>query len=348
MAKGKDNTKTILIIAGIAGGLYLLTRPSVQEKVQEIVGGGGFPSIQSLQFTMPDLAGFMDQLSEVAGGTCFPGGLLPDFNIPGAGFGDLLGGLDDIVSKITGGGGSATGPVEHATWADVAYNLPSWAAGAIGVGATAVGGYGGYHLIRATAPILKAIGTQSARGIGGAGTILKNLLTRSVVPKVGGQVIKSVPVATGARVGGMLGILPALALAGIVEGAYQIFRTIKGESNIGTTGVIPIDIVNLIRGKFRPWSIEPIPTLLLPQFGTAEASEQPPALGGSPATIMPTFTQPQLGAGKTTPLATQLPELKFPSSTAAPAAEGVIAKWTIGPVPAVPAKSPYEMYPEYQ
>jgi len=113
--------------------------------------------------------------------------------------------------------------------------------------------------------------------------VLKNLLTRSVIPKVSGQVVKSVPVAaTSAKATGgsiLSGLLPALAFTGIIEGGYQIFRTIRGEQNIGMTGVPPLDIFNLITGRVKFFGIEPIPTLLFPQFGRAAAGQPPMEVG---------------------------------------------------------------------
>lgn len=347
MAKEKDHTKTILIIGGLALGTYVLTRPSVKEKLQEGMSGY-FPqfSFAPMDLTLPGLPGLeglLAQLNECVGGSCIPGGLIPDLNIPGGGLGDLFGGIDEIVDRLKGQDGSSQLPGEHATLLDVAYSLPSWSAGIVGVGATALAGYGGYHLIRAFSPALRAMGIQAARGIGGAGTILKNLISRSVALKVSGQVIKSVPMATtAARTGigaGILGgILPALAFTGILEGGYQIFRTMKGEQNIGMTGVPPIDIINLITGRAKlGGGTEPIPTLLFPQFGIAEASAigQPPALGGSPATVMPLTTQPQLVAGKTTPLAVQLPELQFPAYTGGQTGGVSQGTFVTGPPPEV-------------
>lgn len=312
MAK-EDTTKTILIIGGLALGAYILTRPGIKEKVSEGLAGY-FPQISfaPIDLALPEtfgLEGLMDQLKECAGGSCLPGALIPELNLPG---GDLLGGLDEIVNKLSGKD-SATGPAEHATWVDVAYSLPAWAKAGIGVGATALAGYGGYQVIRAFTPTLRAAGTATAHAIGGAGTVLRNLLTRQVATKVSGNVIKAVPVATKAAGGGILGgLLPAIAFTGIVEGAYQIFRTIRGEENIGLTGVPPIDIINLIRGKSALFTTNwPVPSLLF-GGGPAGAAQELAAQGGTPITVAPTMALvPSAVATHTTA------EMQFPSYPAA-------------------------------
>lgn len=309
MAKG-DTTKTILIIGGLALGAYIITRPSTQEKIQEIIAGGGFPSIQSIDFQMPDLAGLLDQLQQSVGGTCLPGIGLP-------GLPDLIGGLDEIFKP---GGGAAGGPQEHATWADVAYNLPVWAKAIMGVGATALGGYGGYHIIRAFAPVLKATGQASATAITGGARVIARLLAPKVVVHGTGAVVKGgAPLVAGKiATGGILGgLLPGLAFAGITEGAYQLYRLIKGESNIGMTGVPPVDLINLITGKASMFGPEPPKTLMEGILGGGPVGA---SQGGTPATVVPSVVlKPSVVATQTTPEAIMLPELKFPSYTVAPA-----------------------------
>lgn len=278
MAKEKDHTKTILIIGGLALGAYVLTRPSVKEKLQEGMSGYfpqfSFAPIDISEFGMPSLEEILKECQAPSLNDLFKSefpNLLPDF------------------PNIFNPEGDTTLPPEHATWTDVAYTLPSYAKGAIAVVAAGLAGYGGYHAIRVTAPVLRAIGTQAARGIGGTGNLLKGLFTRNLAARASGTVIKNVPMATTAArtgTGGFLGgILPALAFTGIMEGGYQIFRLITGAQQVGMTGVPPLDIINLIMGKFKPW--QPAPNLLFPSFGVAEAA--PPSELVTPVTYYSPF-----------------------------------------------------------
>lgn len=296
---GKDSTtKTVLIAGGIGLAVYLLANQSFRQKLQDAVaqfssniggGGGGFPSIQMPsiqlpQFSMPQLpaADLTGGLQDLLGGLNAQAGL--------GGLEDLLSGLSDAFKPQ--GGESAAGPVEHATIADVIYSLPSWAKGTMGVSAGLLGGYGGYQMIRLTSPILRQVGVQSARAIGGAGNVIGNLLSKTAASRTtSGIATRIVPTVAGRTGGGLFaGFLPALAFGGIAEGAYQIFRTITGQQTVGMTGIPPLDIINLIRGTFRLGPTAPQAPSLFDAifgslFGTAAAAE--PAAGGSPATVAP-------------------------------------------------------------
>jgi hypothetical protein len=300
---GKDSTiKTVLIVGGVGLGVYLLANSSARKQIEDAIkditgnlpagggGGGGFgdisfPGLPS--FTLPSFEMPAIDLSNLLGGLDTTAGL--------GGMGDILADLSDLLKPSTG---STPEIKEHATAFDVMYSMPSWAKGTIGVSAGLLGGYGGYQAIKVTAPILRTLGTQTARAIGGAGDILGNLL-RPAAGKIAQPLgTKLVPIAAkaatkGATGGLFAGFLPGLALTGIVEGAYQIFRSFSGASNVGMTGVPPIDIINFIRGTFKPGGGAfgtPQPSSLFDAlfgglFKTAGAAE--PAAGGTPGTVAP-------------------------------------------------------------
>lgn len=274
MAKG-DTAKTVLIIGGVALGAYILTRPSTQEKVQEIISGGGFPGI-NLALEIPgisglDLTGLTGNLAELV--KCnMPdlGDLLPSE------WPNLIPDIPSLPPLFPEGDGSTNTPTDHATWADVAYSLPSWAKGTAAVVGAGLIGYGGYTVIKATAPMIQAIGTQAARGIGGAGTLLKNLLTTSAT-KVSGNVFKSAPTAVTTTTKTLARIAPkaltwgAIGL-GIAEFGYNLARLIKGEQ-IFPSGAPVLDLYALFTGRL---SLE-APTLLTALFSKPVVAAPPPS-----------------------------------------------------------------------
>jgi len=298
MAKQSDTWKVVALVGGGIAAFYFLSRPETKEKMQDFVGSLlpniSLAPIDISELALPELAlpDFSSQLSELIKAST------PDLS-------DLIPSeWPSLLPDLIPAGGSTETPAEHATWTDVAYSVPSWAKGAATVVGAGLAGYGGYHLIRATAPVLKQVGAQTARAVGGAGNVIARIFGRA---SASGQVVKSVPTAAAGRgVGSSLagGILPAIAFTGIIEAAYQIFRTIRGEQQIATTGVPPIDIVNLIRGRLWPFSaisaalrgeaIEPVSTLLFPSFGV---------MGAAPIEQLPPTEVgwEMLGLGLTTP-----------------------------------------------
>lgn len=284
----KDNTlKTVLIVGGVGLGVYFLAKQGIGQQIKDALsgivsniggGGGGFPNINialpQLQTpTLPDLASLCE------GGAC-----LPSLNIPSAGIGGLQDLIDNVNNAINPPSQSTGTPSGHASLLDVVSSMPWWAKGVIGVSAGALGGYGGYQLIRVSAPVLKALGTQAAKAVSGAGDLIASLLGRTAETTITG-VTKSIPSSIVPRAGVLGGLLPAIAFTGIIEGAYNIYRTMIGAKVVGMTGVPPLDLVNIIRGIFNPGQA---PTLLIPNFGVAAAAQ-----GGSPATVAPTYA-PQL------------------------------------------------------
>jgi hypothetical protein len=292
MAKN-STAKTILIVGGVGLGVYLLTNSNIRQQLEDAIakltanfpggGGGGIGDITLPGFDLPSftMPGF--DLSNLLGGLDTSAGL--------GGVGDLLGDLGDLFKPQPPG--ASNQPTEHATLLDVVYSMPSWAKGTIGVSAGLLGGYGGYQAIRVTAPLLRVLGTQSARAVGGAGNILANLLRSSAAKTVMPGATKLIPVAASrATTGGLMaGFLPGLALTGILEGAYQIFRTVSGAGQVGMTGVPPLDIINLIRGVFKLGpSAKPAPGLFDAIFGAlfgGKVGAAEPAPGGTPGTVAP-------------------------------------------------------------
>ena len=290
---GKDNTaKTILIVGGVGLGVYLLANLQIRQQLEDAIaklsanlpggGGGGIgditlPGFELPSFTMP---GF--DLSNLLGGLDTSAGL--------GGLGDILGDLGDLFKPQPAQ--ASNQPTEHASLLDVVYSMPSYAKGIIGVSAGLLGGYGGYQAIRVTAPLLRTVGTQAARAVGGAGDILANLFGSAAGKVATGTATKVIPLA-GSRVatGGLFaGALPGLAFAGIAESAYQIFRTFSGAGQVGFTGIIPLDIINLIRGTYKLGpGTTPAPGLFDAIFGAlfGKVGAAEPAAGGSPGTVAP-------------------------------------------------------------
>jgi len=290
MAKG-NTANTILIVGGVGLGVYLLANSQLRQQLEDAIskltanlpgGGGGIgditlPSFQLPSFTLPSL-----DLSNLLGGLDTSAGL--------GGLGDILGDLGGLFNPEPPG--ASTQPTEHASLLDVVYSMPSWAKGAIGVSAGLLGGYGGYQAIRVSAPVLKVLGTQTARAIGGAGDILANLIRSAAAKTATGTGTKLIPIAASkAATGGLFaGVLPGLAISGILEGGYQIFRSFSGQAQVGFTGVPPLDIINLIRGalKLGPGA-KPAPSLFDALFGGlfAKVGAAEPAAGGTPASVAP-------------------------------------------------------------
>ena len=290
---GKDNTaKTILIVGGVGLGVYLLANSQIRQQLEDAIskltgnfpggggGGGGIgditlPGFDLPSFTMPGL-----DLSNLLGGLDTSAGL--------GGLGDLLGDLGDLFKPQPAQ--ASNQPTEHATLLDVVYSMPSWGKGAIGVSAGLLGGYGGYQVIKLTSPILKQIGVQTARAIGGSGSILAKLLGETgskaaskLVPTAAGKVaVKIMPkaaalVSTKIAGKGLTRFIPyvgwGLLAADIVADLTRIlFPIAERQTGIDLPeppswlGIIPI--IDFFRG-----------TPLL-------AAE--PAAGGSPATVAPT------------------------------------------------------------
>lgn len=203
------------------------------------------------------------------GDISFPDFTLPNFNlawpeIPGTNcnLSDLFG---SNSNKGTGGGSSQL-PPGGATVTDVVYTMPTWAKGVIGVSAGLVGGYGGYKVIQTSAPFLKALGLQAAKATGGIGGFFKNIFSK--IPKT-------------PSIGGM-----------IPPGGGAYFSPV-GVAMWGADVLSQSSFVNSIDASIkRSLGINP----------TGGMMADSPALGGSPATVAPSFITPPV-ATKTTALA---------------------------------------------
>lgn len=293
---GKDSTaKTVLIVGGVGLGIYFLANSSIRNQIKEAIekltgglpgGGGGIGDIDFPDITLPDfsLPSFEIEMPDLAGITDLFTGL--DVSAGLGPLGDLVGDLSDLLKP--GPETSVSGPEEHATWADVAYSLPPWAKGASAVGITGLAAYGGYQAIRISAPALRALGTQAARSVSGAGNIIANVF------RTGGQAAAARPATqlaaraapAAARGGIFAGLLPGLALGGILEGAWQIGQTIKGAEVVNFTGIPPLDLINFIRGKLQLGpGTTPAPGLFDFLFGglfQSAGAQEPAAIGAAP------------------------------------------------------------------
>ena len=181
MAKKDEGVKTLLIVGGVLGGVYLLSRTDSLDKLKALMsmlpqqsGGGIGIDLGGLGTPALDWASIFSQFPQ------------QDCNIPN------IPKLPTLPDLFNGGGGGDEG---GATVIDLAYSLPAWAKGALAVGAVgigAVGAYGGYKVIKASGPVLRAAGELGAVSVNAAGRVIQGITNR-VGTRLAGQVVKSAP-----------------------------------------------------------------------------------------------------------------------------------------------------------
>lgn len=296
----KKDDKMLLIGLGGLGLVVFLNWDKIEEKLPEL------PSFGMPSFEMPalDLSGLFEglefpslDLSGLGGGLeGFLGGIsVPKLDLSALGLGLVPPSLPQIpdipqlVKDALGIGGEgeeavmiAPEPSEQTTgeWLKGFITQHPIISAAVGVPAVGALSYG---IVKAAPYAAKGLGSIG----GGIAKVSSNIYNAIKLPKgisiwktvkIAPKAIKPIkPIAPVAGGGVGAAILPTMAFAGIIEGAYQIYRMIRGEKDIGMMGVPPLDIFALITGKSvltstkmpavsaMPMEITP-PTIILPRI----------------------------------------------------------------------------------